>query len=211
MAHPVTLTQPPQTLTQPPQTPELNLLRRWTVTEYHRLYESGILAPDERTELLAGEIALMSPKGTPHVLSLRLLSGVLDALLAQEPVFVSTQDPIHLNEFSEPEPDLAIVQGTALDYANQHPQPNQIDLVVEVADFTLKQDWGVKDKLYAQAGIRDYWVLDVQNRQIHIFRNPTATGYTSHLILSEPHQIAPLAFGDCTIDLTSILPPQAQS
>jgi Uma2 family endonuclease len=79
--------------------------------------------------------------------------------------------------------------------------------VVEVADSTLKQDCEIKDKLYAQAGIADYWVVDLKNRQLHIFRNPTPTGYTSHLILSEPSEIFPLAFPHISISLTAILPP----
>ncbi|RMG05641.1 MAG: Uma2 family endonuclease, partial [Cyanobacteria bacterium J055] len=81
--------------------------------------------------------------------------------------------------------------------------------IVEVADRTLKYDCETKDKLYALAGILDYWVLDVKNRQLHIFRDPTPTGYTSHLILAEPNQAAPLVFPDCEIILTSILPPMS--
>jgi Uma2 family endonuclease len=184
-----------------------SVLKRWTVQDYHRMSESGILDPSERTELLAGQITLMVAKGTPHVLSLRLLSRLLDELLAAQPVFVSTQDPIHLDDFSEPEPDLALVQGTVLDYAEQHPRADQVYLIVEVSDSTLKQDCEVKDKLYAQAGIADYWVLDLKNRQLHIFRNPTPTGYTSHLILSEPNQVSPLAFPELMLPLTAILPP----
>jgi Uma2 family endonuclease len=76
-----------------------------------------------------------------------------------------------------------------------------------VADSTLKQDCEVKDKLYAQAGIVDYWVLDLRNRQLHVFRNATPTGYTSHLILAEPNEIEPLAFPIWSLSLTAILPP----
>jgi Uma2 family endonuclease len=100
---------------------------------------------------------------------------------------VRTQDPIRLDNFSEPEPDLAVVRGTELDYADRHPRPEDLCLVVEVADSTLKQDCEIKDKLYAQAKIADYWVVDLKNRQLHVFRDPTPTGYTSHLILTEPH------------------------
>jgi Uma2 family endonuclease len=186
---------------------EPNTLKRWTVQDYHRMSELGILDPTERTELIAGQILCMAAKGTPHVLALRLLSTTLDALLVNQPFFVSTQDPIQLDDFSEPEPDLAIVQGTVLDYADHHPRPSEIALIVEVADSTLRQDCEIKDKLYAQAGITDYWVLDLKNRQLHIFRNPTPTGYTSHLILTEPNQITPLAFPHITLTLIDMLPP----
>ena len=80
---------------------------------------------------------------------------------------------------------------------------------MEVADSTLKQDCEVKDKLYAQAGIADYWVLDLKNRQLHIFRHPTSTGYTHHLILTEPNQVSPLAFPALILNLTDMLPPLA--
>ena len=89
---------------------------------------------------------------------------------------MSTQDPIQLDDFSELEPDLAIAKGTILDYVDHHPRPDRVYLLIEVTDSTLKQDCEVKDKIYAQAGIADYWVLDVKTRQLHIFRSPTSTG-----------------------------------
>ena len=79
--------------------------------------------------------------------------------------------------------------------------------MVELADSTLSEDCYIKDKLYAQAKIADYWVVDLKNRQLHVFRDPTPTGYTSHLILTEPHQVSPLGFPELTVTLASILPP----
>jgi Uma2 family endonuclease len=169
--------------------------------------ELGILQPSERTELIAGQILFMAAKGTPHVLSLRLLSTALDRLLTDLPFFVSTQDPIQLDDFSEPEPDCAVVRGTALNYATQHPNANDVVLVVEIADSTLKYDTEVKDKFYAQSGIADYWVLDIKNRQIHIFRDPTDIGYASHQIFDASHQMTLLALPNIMITPTDILPP----
>lgn len=189
-----------------PITLEPERIKRWSVDEYHRISELGLLDSTKRTELLAGHITFMASKGTPHVTSLYLLANLIRDQLGNT-AMVRTQDPIVLDDWSEPEPDLAIVQGSILDYAQQHPQPHQVYLIVEVADSTLKQDCEVKDKLYAQAGITDYWVLDLQHRQLHIFRDPTPEGYTHHLILKEPHQIAPLAFSEMAIALSSILPP----
>ena len=183
---------------------EPTALKRWTVDEYHRMSELGLLDPNERTELIAGQITLMAAKGTPHVTSLHLLANILRDRLGNS-ALVRTQDPVHLDDFSEPEPDLAIPQGTVLDYVEQHPRPEQIYLVVEVADSTLKQDCEIKDKLYAKAGIADYWVLAPQKRQLHIFRKPTPTGYTEHLILTEPSQASLLAFPDFAIALTSLI------
>jgi Uma2 family endonuclease len=181
-------------------------LKHWQVSDYHRMSELGILDPTERTELIAGHITLMVAKGTLHVITLQLLTRELFNQLGQT-ALIRTQAPIHLNDFSEPEPDLAIVQGSILDYANHHPQPADIYLVIEVADSTLNYDCQVKDKLYAQAGIADYWVVDVKNRQVHIFRQPTSIGYDSHLILAASQTISPLAFTAVTISINSILPP----
>jgi Uma2 family endonuclease len=194
------------TLSIPTFTLEPTTLKRWTVQDYHRMSELGILDPNERTELIAGQITLMAAKGTPHVTSLHLLANALRDLLS-DTALVRTQDPIQLDNFSEPEPDLAIVQGTILDYVDHHPRPNQVYLIVEVADSTLKHDCEIKDKLYAQANIIEYWVLDLKNRQLHLFRNPTSTGYTSHLILTQPNEASPLSFPDITLTLTTILPP----
>jgi Uma2 family endonuclease len=199
-----------KTLDKPPTstfTPEPSTVKRWTVEDYHRMGELGILQPDERTELIEGQVLFMAAKGTPHTVALRLLSRALDTALANLPFHVITQDPILLNDFSEPEPDCLIASGTILDYISCHPNPSDIALIVEVADSTLKYDTQVKDKIYAQSGVTDYWVLDVKNRQLHVFRNPTAQGYSSHLILAEPNQISPLAFPGISVTLTGILPP----
>ena len=185
---------------------EPTVIKRWSVKSYHRMSELDILDPNERTELIAGQITLMAAKGTPHVTSLHLLANALREQLGNT-ALVRTQDPIQLDDFSEPEPDLVIVKGTVLEYAEQHPRPEHVYLVVEVTDSTLKQDCEIKEKLYAQAGLIDYWVVNLKKRQLHIFRDPTPTGYTSHLILTEPNQVSPLAFPNLIVILTSILPP----
>jgi Uma2 family endonuclease len=180
-------------------------LKSWTVQDYHRMSELGILDPNERTELIDGQITLMVAKGTPHVITLQLLASELLGQLGTT-ALIRTQDPIHLNDSSEPEPDLVIVRGEILDYVDRHPQPNDIHLLVEVADSTLNYDCQVKDKTYAKAGISEYWVIDLKNRQFHIFRDPQPTGYASHLILAESQTVSPLAFPDVIIPIGSILP-----
>jgi Uma2 family endonuclease len=182
-------------------------LKSWTVEDYHRMSEMGLFAPHERTELIDGQITLMVAKGNPHILTVRLLTRAMEAELSDRPVLVSIQEPIQLSDSSEPEPDLAIVQGNMFDYANRHPQPAEILLIIEVADSTLKYDCEVKDKHYAQANIPDYWVVDLKNRQIHVFRTPTPTGYASQLILAESQTVSPLAFSDVMVPIASLLPP----
>jgi Uma2 family endonuclease len=181
-------------------------LKYWTVQDYYQMSELGILDPNERTELIAGQIVIMTAKGTPHVIALQLLASNLQDQLGKV-ALIRTQDPILLDNFSEPEPDLAIVKGTILDYADHHPHPEDIHLIVEVADSTLKKDCEVKDKLYSQAGIPEYWVVDLKNRQLHIFRDPTPTGYTSHLLTTESQTASPLAFSNISLSIGSILPP----
>jgi Uma2 family endonuclease len=181
-------------------------LKYWTVQDYHRMSDLGILDPSQRTELIAGQIILKTAKRTAHVITLQLLANSIQAQLGTT-AFISTQDPIRLDNFSEPEPDLAIVKGSILDYSQAHPGAEDIYLVIEVADSTLKQDCEVKDKLYARSSIVEYWVIDIKNRQVQIFRDPTPTGYSSQLILTETHSVSPLAFPEISIAIASILPP----
>ncbi len=193
-------------------TPELSVapqnLKRWTVDDYHWLSELGLLNSNERTELIAGQIVVMAAKGIPHVTALRLLARQLDDFLRDRPFLVITQDPIQLDDLSEPEPDLAIVQGNDLTYADHHPTPKEVCLVVEIADSTLKQDCEIKDKAYARANIFEYWVVDILHQRLHIFQSPTQQGYSSHLILTQPSQVSPLAFPDAIISLESIFSPK---
>jgi Uma2 family endonuclease len=180
-------------------------LRLWTVEEYHRMAEAGIFGGDERVELLAGKIIWMSAKGTAHRSAVartdRLLQNSLRNL-----ALICVQDPVKLNERSEPEPDIAVVKVDPLDYADHHPTPGEIYLIIEVADSSLKVDCETKAQAYSQAGIRDYWVLDVVNRQLHIFREPTEDGYQNEMILGENGTISPLQFPDLQIAIFDMLP-----
>ncbi|BAZ03840.1 Uma2 family endonuclease [Calothrix sp. NIES-3974] len=181
-------------------------LRLWTVDEYHRMAASGILDEDERVELLEGKIIWMSAKGTAHS-SAVARSYKLFARLCDSFAWVISQDPITLNHYSEPEPDISVVKIDPLDYADHHPRPEEIYLIIEVADSSLKFDQEIKSKSYAQARIRDYWVLDVVNRQLYVLREPTDEGYQQEFILDENGIISPLEFPDLQIPVPQMLPP----
>ncbi len=127
--------------------------------------------------------------------------------LLKNRAWVSIQDPIQLDDYSEPEPDIAVVKIDSLDYADHHPIPDEVYLVIEVADTTFKKDCETKGKAYAAAGIVDYWVLDVINRQLHVFRGASGNGYKSEVILKENESISPLNFPDLNIDIFKMLPP----
>ncbi|RAM49401.1 MAG: Uma2 family endonuclease [Hapalosiphonaceae cyanobacterium JJU2] len=181
-------------------------LRLWTVQEYHRMAETGILGEDERVELLEGKIIWMSAKGTAHCSAVGRTYKLLEKLLGNQ-AWISIQDPIALNQRSEPEPDIAVVKIDSLDYADHHPTPSEVYLIIEVADTSLKFDCETKSKAYAQAGITDYWVLDVLNRQLYVFREPNEDDYQSQVILAEDGTISPKQFPNVQIRILEMLPP----
>ena len=146
-------------------------LRKWTVKEYHKLGEMGFFHPEERVELLSGNIIKMSAKGTAHTSATRRTASVLRDLLGNQAA-IYTQDPIALDDNSEPEPDIAAVRIEPFDYATHHPTPSEVYLIIEVADSSLTFDREIKAKIYARSGIADYWVLNVGDRQLHVFREP---------------------------------------
>ncbi|MGB3654948.1 MAG: Uma2 family endonuclease [Rivularia sp. (in: cyanobacteria)] len=188
------------------QTTDTIILRLWTVEEYHRMAEAGIFDEDERVELLEGKIICKDKIGTAHRSAVGRIDYLLKNLLENQ-AWVSIQDPIQLDDYSEPEPDIAVVKIDSLDYADHHPIPDEVYLVIEVADTTFKKDCETKGKAYAAAGIVDYWVLDVINRQLHVFRQPSENGYKSEVVLRENESISPLSFPDLSINILEMLPP----
>ncbi|MEG4965434.1 Uma2 family endonuclease [Microcoleus sp. B6-A1] len=181
-------------------------IRLLTVEEYHRMAEIGILDADERVELLGGQIVKMAAKGTAHGAALKRTVELLQNLLWGL-VLLSIQDPVRLNDFSEPEPDIALLVRDPLYYEDRHPTPSEVYLIIEVADTTLRTDLGIKANLYAQSGIADYWVLDVNNRQLHVFREPSQDGYLSQVILADDGSICPLRFPDISFAVRDMLRP----
>ena len=181
-------------------------LRKWTVKEYHKLGEMGIFNPEERVELLSGNIIKMSAKGTAHTSATRRTASLLRDLLGNQAA-IYTQDPIALDDNSEPEPDIAVVRIDPFDYATHHPTPSEVYLIIEVADSSLTFDREIKAQIYARSGIADYWVLNVGDRQLHVFREPTENGYQSEVILAETASISPIEFPAFNIAIQEMLPP----
>ncbi|WP_404784885.1 Uma2 family endonuclease [Altericista sp. CCNU0014] len=183
-------------------------VRRLTVRDYHRMAEIGIFSADERVELLDGNLISMAAKGTARCSATARTRRIVEAGLGGR-VLVRVRDPVQLDDYSEPEPDIAIVALEPLEYADRHPKPSEIFLLIEVADTSLAFDLGAKALAYACSGIPDYWVLDVQFRKLYVLRSPTVRGYQSEAILEETMQIAPLAFPDCTLETRGMLPLMA--
>lgn len=179
-------------------------VRRLSVQDYHQMAESGILHPDERVELLEGQIIQMAAKGTAHRAAVTRIQRLFDKRLGDQ-VLICLQDPVQLDDYSEPEPDIAILVPDPLDYEEHHPTSSDVYLLIEVSDRTLKFDCDVKASAYARAGIAEYWVLDVNGRKLHVYRVPGADGYQSEAILSEEVTVIPLAFPDCVIAVREML------
>lgn len=152
------------------------LRRKFTVEQYHKMVESGILKEDERVELIRGEIIEMSPIGTKHAACVNRLVNLLVQLLGKR-VIVAAQNPVALNNNSEPQPDVALLKHRDDFYATAHPQPQDIFLLIEVANSTVMYDREEKIPLYAEANITVVWLVDINAQIVEVYQQPIATGY----------------------------------
>ena len=148
----------------------------YSVDDYYRMAEAGILRPGDRVELIEGAIIDMTPIGSRHAAAVKRITQALSLSLGDR-VIVSAQDPIRLNIYSEPQPDIALLRPRADFYAGAHPGPGDVLLLVEVADSTLRFDRDTKLPLYARHGIPEVWLVDIENAQFTIHRDPQALGY----------------------------------
>lgn len=166
---------------------------------------TGILCTDEHVELLEGQIVEMSPQLPPHASTTQRTARHLDRLLEGQ-AYVRMQLPVTLKPKSEPEPDIAVVRLSQNEYADQHPTPSEIFLLVEVADTTLENDLKQKALTYAKAGIADYWILDVNDRQVYVLRTPTPEGYQQETVFGLDSVLVPLAFPGIEVLLQQLFP-----
>ncbi|BBD70059.1 MULTISPECIES: Uma2 family endonuclease [Nostoc] len=184
--------------------------KRFTIDEYHRLIELEFLKESDRIELIRGELIQMVAKGTPHTVCGSILCRQLDRLLGDRAV-IRGQDPITLPSQSEPEPDVAVARGKDEDYLAHHPYPEDIFLVIEISDSTLDYDQTTKLKIYAEAAISDYWIVNLNVRQLERYSQPyqNAQGEFNYLSkqISLPHQsVAIPGFEDVLLDLNRVFP-----
>jgi Uma2 family endonuclease len=188
----------------------MSAIRPISVSDYLALSAAGF-GPPERSELLDGIIHIHHPPTAAHAAAVSRLARLLGRQLG-ETVLIRLQDPIALNDQSQPEPDLAIVQPHPLDYADHHPTAAETHWLIEVADSTLAYDTQTKARAYAQAGLVDYWVLDLPGDRLWVFRNPNPAGYGLIMQLDRTQSIAPIAFPNCQLPLADLLPiPPANS
>ncbi len=178
-------------------------LRRWSRDEYDRMTAAGLFAPGERVELIDGEILAVTPQGTLHAAAIGLTENALRAAFGAS-FSVRVQLPLAGGPDSEPEPDVAVVRGTPRDYLKAHPAAAL--LVVEVADATLEFDRTRKGSLYARAGVQDYWIVNLVDRCIEVYRDPGPESYRSTRSCLSGETVAPLGAPDAEIAVSDILP-----
>ncbi len=191
---------------------ELPRRRRWTRAEYYRAAEVGVFRPDEKLELINGEIyEKVSPQSRAHARAVMKGQKALEAAFGPG-FFVQPQCPMRVSDDSEPEPDLLVVEGDPEEFED-HPTYTDAALVVEVAETTLRFDRGKKAALYAEAGVADYWVVSTAERRLYVLRDPAPMpdspwgfGYRSVTTYEEAESAAPLRAPGSAVPVTDLLP-----
>ena len=176
---------------------------RLSVADYDRMAQAGILGEDDRCELIEGEIIDMTPIGLGHVSCVNRLNQLF-ATHAAGKAIVSVQNPIRLNAQSEPQPDIAVLRYRDDFYRDFHPTPEDVLLIVEVADASLRYDREIKLPLYARHGIPEVWIIDLQNGRVEIFRGPEGDRYRETFQPERNETVAPKSLPDCWVDLGSL-------
>lgn len=176
---------------------------RLSRAEYDRAVEAGVFEPDARLELIDGALLAMTPQGSRHAAAVSLAARALRKAFGER-IEIRIQSPLALGDDSEPEPDVAVVPGSARDYRDRHPA--EALLVVEVADRSLPRDRTVKQRLYARAGIPEYWLISLPDARVEVRREAGADGYGRRSIHRAGEKIAPAARPGTTIDVGDMLP-----
>lgn len=203
----VTMTPATPTPTAPlSATPQKAAVRRWplTVDDYHRLTEIGVFSPDEGVELIEGDVFLLSPIRSRHAACVRRLDDRLRERLGRRAI-VSVQCPVRIGMHSEPEPDLALLRTRADYYADGHPGPLDVLLLIEVMETTSDHDRGVKLALYARSGVAEVWLVDLPGERIEVHRRPLGDIYSETRILPRGQVLAPEAFPDVKLGVDALL------
>ena len=180
--------------------------RKFTVAEYYRLAEAGILHHTERVELIEGEIIVMPPIGPGHAARVDSFIEVF-APHAGDRFRIRIQNPIHLSDHSEPEPDVALLRPRPDGYTTAHPGPADVLLVIEVADSTLAYDREVKAHIYGRADIPETWVLNLPEDCLERFSQPGPEGYAQHTVHRRGERLAPVFLPDLELAVADLLPP----
>lgn len=180
-------------------------LRKITVKEYDAMIESGVFDENDQMELLNGAIVEKMTKGTKHSAATDRIARIFYRHVGEQ-AFVRNQNPVWLDEFSEPEPDIVLAKPNDDEFENSHPTPEEIYLIVEVSDSTLNYDRNAKGEAYARAGIRQYLVLNVPEKLLEDYRNPSADGFRSKQTYRAGQTFSLVAFPDVSLAVDDFLP-----
>jgi len=178
--------------------------RTFTVDDYHRMLEAGILTEDDRVELICGEIITMAPIGSMHWGTVNWLDKRLQALLGDR-ALVSSQSSIRLGRDSEPQPDIAVFRPRPDYYIGNLPTAQDAYLVIEVADTTVAFDREVKVPLYGKAGVPEMWLVDIPQRRVEVYRSPSRDGYGSVRYASPGEMVSLATFPDVALQVAELL------
>ncbi|MBI4595233.1 MAG: Uma2 family endonuclease [Candidatus Tectomicrobia bacterium] len=178
-------------------------VHRWTRQEYERMVEGGVFHPEERVELIDGEILNMTPQGSLHATAIRLAEDALRRVYTKG-FDVRVQMPLALEEYSEPEPDISLVTGNPRDYREKH--PSTALLIVEVADKTLLFDREKKKRLYARNGIPEYWIINLVDGYLEVYRDPVGELYQFQTFLGPAESVSPLSNPLASLLIADLLP-----
>jgi Uma2 family endonuclease len=179
--------------------------RRFTVQEYHLMGESGVLAADDRVELIDGEVFSMSPIGSRHAACVTTFNEVFSESFGRR-VTLWIQNPIRLGDDSEPVPDIVLLRRRDDRYVSRHPRAGDILLLVEIADSSLGYDREIKLPLYAREGVPEVWLANLDSQHIVVYTEPKPDGYASARIARPGEAIIPTAFPEMTIAVADLLP-----
>jgi Uma2 family endonuclease len=176
---------------------------RLTRDDYHRLGEAGVLGEDDRVELLEGQLVDMSPIGPRHALAVDMLNELLVPAVAGR-ALVRVQNPVALDTGSEPQPDIVVVRRPWHGYPASHPGPEDILLLIEVADSSRDIDLGAKRELYARAAVREFWIVDLTTDTVVVCRNPSGGVYGTINRVYSPGSLALDALPGVTIPASAL-------
>ncbi|MGB7588660.1 MAG: Uma2 family endonuclease [Solirubrobacterales bacterium] len=176
----------------------------FTVADYHRMAETGLLRPDARVELLDGQVVEMSPIGSRHAGCVNRLTRMLIRAVGDRAT-VATQNPAVLDDFSEPQPDVAVMRYRPDGYAARHPEPADVLLLIEVMVTSHEFDRDVKVPLYSRAGIPEVWLVDLEARAIDVYREPGEEGYAVRRRATGGDSLTPLRLPDVAFSASDIL------
>jgi Uma2 family endonuclease len=178
--------------------------KRFTVDDYYRMGETGILKDTDRVELIEGEIVEMSPIGDRHAMAVNRATMIFARGLGDK-VVVGVQNAAHMDRYNEPQPDIVLIRPREGFYGTGHPNPEDVVLMIEVSETSLRFDRIVKLPIYARNGIQEFWIVDLKNDVIHVHRDPKGNAYASIETRGRGEMVSPQQFPEFEIRVDDLI------